>query len=79
MSAPTRAAERLRACLDASPPDPPTTQADLARTLGVTPQAVSQWLDGTKRPTADRMAHLERLYGIPMREWLEPAATSGAP
>jgi transcriptional regulator with XRE-family HTH domain len=47
--------------------------ADLARELGVSPQAVSGWIHGRALPSAEYMARLEDLLGIPMRDWTEPA------
>jgi transcriptional regulator with XRE-family HTH domain len=51
------------------------TQAELARRLGVSRQAVTAWLNGSK-PDADSMAKIEDLLGIPMRAWAEEAAPS---
>lgn len=48
------------------------TQAELARQLEVTPQAVSGWLHGRGRPSPRIMRVLEDM-GVPMRDWLEPA------
>lgn len=61
------------------------TQADLARALHVTPQAVADWLRGDSAPRAELMAKIEDLLGIPMRAWTEssepsdekPTGTSG--
>jgi transcriptional regulator with XRE-family HTH domain len=39
--------------------------SELAATLGVTRQAVHQWLDGTARPRTDRLVQLQREYGVP--------------
>lgn len=49
------------------------TQAELARRLGVSPQAVSDWLRGDSQPKPDHMAKIEDLLGIPMRSWTDPA------
>jgi transcriptional regulator with XRE-family HTH domain len=54
------------------------TAAELARTLGVTQQAVSQWLKGENIPRADMMRRLEDLTGVPMRDWTEPADSSAS-
>ena len=48
------------------------TAADLARRLGVTPQAVSGWLKGRATPTPETLRQLEDIAGIPMRDWTEP-------
>lgn len=55
------------------------TAAELARTLGVTQQAVSQWLKGENIPRADMMRRLEDLTGVPMRDWTEPAEQPAEP
>jgi transcriptional regulator with XRE-family HTH domain len=52
------------------------SRADLAAKLGVSRQAVSDWLNGDALPTADRMAQLEDLLGIPMRSWTEPVPSA---
>jgi len=46
------------------------TQTAIARRLGVTTGAVSQWLSGTSRPSLTRAAQIERLTGIPASEWV---------
>jgi transcriptional regulator with XRE-family HTH domain len=61
-------ARRLRALVS-----PPVTQAELAEKLGVTQQAISSWVTGRTLPTPHRLAELERITGIPMRAWTEPA------
>lgn len=52
---------------------PVMSQSDLARTLGVSQQAVSAWLHGRALPGPERMAVIEQLLGIPMRDWVVPA------
>lgn len=47
--------------------------ADLGRELGVTSQAVSQWLRGDNLPRPEVMRKLQELTGIPMQDWTEPA------
>ncbi len=66
-----RAARALRARLTPPPGEVPDTQAELAERLGVTRQAVANWLSGQCLPSSKNMAEMERLYGIPMLEWLE--------
>lgn len=44
---------------------------ELAKRLGVSPQAVSDWVAGKSKPKADLMAQLEDLLEIPMRAWTE--------
>lgn len=51
--------------------DPALTVKDVADLLGVKRQAVSAWLHGTNRPDPDKMAILQREYGIPMQAWTE--------
>jgi transcriptional regulator with XRE-family HTH domain len=48
------------------------SQSELAQKLGVSPQAVSKWVMGIGRPSADLMAQIEQMLGIPMLEWTEP-------
>ena len=45
------------------------TQADVARALGVTPQAVSQWERGEAVPEHDKLVPLAKLYGVTVA-WL---------
>jgi transcriptional regulator with XRE-family HTH domain len=47
---------------------------ELAKRLGVSPQAVSGWVTGKSKPAPDVMARLEDLLGIPMRAWTEAVA-----
>jgi transcriptional regulator with XRE-family HTH domain len=54
------------------------SQSDLARQLEVSPQAVSEWVRGAKQPSAERMAQIEDLLGIPMRAWTELVPEHGS-
>lgn len=78
MSEPVSAAAlRLRAAVT-----PSMSQAELARKLGVSAQAVSAWLSGAAMPRPEKMAQIESLLGIPMRAWTEheePVAAEPAP
>jgi transcriptional regulator with XRE-family HTH domain len=47
------------------------SRADLAEKLGVSRQAVSDWVSGDSQPKPDLMAKIEDLLGIPMRSWTE--------
>jgi transcriptional regulator with XRE-family HTH domain len=47
------------------------TQERIAQSLGVSKQAVSAWITGVARPTPERMAQLERDFGVPMQAWTE--------
>lgn len=47
------------------------TRSELAKKLGVTPQALSGWINGDFRPGPESMRELEDLLGIPMRSWTE--------
>lgn len=67
------AALRLRAAVT-----PSMSQAELARKLGVSAQAVSAWLSGAAMPRPEKMAQIESLLGIPMRAWTEEPATPAA-
>ena len=71
MAKSSRASERLRTVLAPIPPD--LSQEELAKRLGVTRQAVWAWLTGESRPDPQRMAQIEDMLGIPMRDWVEPA------
>lgn len=51
----------------------PRTQSELARRLGVTPQAVSNWVNGHGTPSMEAAAEMERIFGIPMRDWIDVA------
>ena len=46
------------------------TQSWLARVLDVSPQAVSQWCSGVKRPEAVLREAVEEITGIPAPSWL---------
>ena len=41
----------------------------LALRLGVKPSTVHNWEAGHARPSFDTAAYIERLMGIPMRDW----------
>jgi transcriptional regulator with XRE-family HTH domain len=45
-----------------------STQADLARSLGVSQAQVSQWVDGTSLPRAETLVLLSELTGISIDE-----------
>lgn len=42
------------------------TQSDVARSLGVTRQAVSRWCRGDRAPDAQTLSALEGLLGVPL-------------
>ena len=46
------------------------TQETLAAHLGVSPQAVSKWENGTSDPSTSNLCALAKLYGIPVEELL---------
>lgn len=72
------AAVKLRKMLE--PVEPPLgSQAELARKLGVTPQAVNGWLNGGPPPRLENAAALEKLTGIPASEWTKPASEKRKP
>lgn len=58
---------------------PEVTQERLAELLDVSQQAVSAWVHGKAKPSPDRMAKLEDLFGIPMRAWTEEPAEEAPP
>ena len=51
---------------------PRMTQADMAKALGISQQAVSMWVTGRSRPSAHQRAAIERIAGIPAASWLTP-------
>jgi transcriptional regulator with XRE-family HTH domain len=67
--------KRLRAALEKQPRGgvKPSTAAELARHLGVTPQAVAQWLAGHTTPNIQHLFRIEHLYGIKAEEWIAPS------
>lgn len=60
----------LRAWLDA---DSERTQVMIAKRIGISPPAISQWLDGTSRPESHNRQALNMLTGIPESAWLTNA------
>lgn len=49
---------------------PAMYQSDVARKLGITPQAVSNWIAGNGRPGPVLRGALECLLGIPASAWM---------
>ena len=54
-----------------TPPPTPSgmTAAELAEKLGVSQQAVSDWVHGVRVPKAKVLAQIEDILKIPMRAW----------
>jgi len=46
------------------------TQKEISKRLGVEPSLFCKIINGKKRPTATRAAHLEMVSGIGIRTWL---------
>lgn len=46
------------------------SQAKIAMRLGVSQPAVSEWVAGNTRPTAQYRTAIAVLWGIPEREWM---------
>ena len=67
MSDRTKAAARLHELL--APKE--LTQASLAKKLGVTREAVRQWMSGETRPRGDMRERLAEELGIPTRDWVD--------
>lgn len=67
----SKAAKRLATLLEPRT-ELGVTASELARKLGVSPQAVSGWVNGKATPTPDTLRQLEDLTSIPMRDWTEP-------
>lgn len=72
----TKGALTLRDLIKPTPP--PMTQKGLAEALGVTQQAVSAWLRGATRPSYETRLKIEKLLGVPVDSWTEPATDGGA-
>ena len=47
------------------------TQEELAEKLGISPQAVSKWENGTSDPSTSNLFALAKLYGISVEELLK--------
>ncbi len=60
----TEGAEALKAIVERP------TKTELAERLGVSKQALDQWLQGQSRPTSHRREIIERVLGIPAAAWL---------
>lgn len=69
---PPLAVLKLRSCLE-PPPKKALTQAQIAEACDVTPQAVSQWVQGKVRPKSQVRKMLSALLGIPEEDWLTAA------
>lgn len=58
-------------------------QEDLAQKIGVSRQAVSKWENGTALPSAENLAAISTVFGVPMETFLTPgvpaAQTEEAP
>lgn len=50
---------------------PPITAAELARRIGVSSAAISQWITGATAPSRENAAALETITGIPAGAWIE--------
>lgn len=50
--------------------------SDLAVKLGVTRQAVSQWMSGASSPGLEMARRIQDLTKIPMADWTEPSKQS---
>jgi len=53
--------------------------ATIAAELGVTRQAVQQWIAGDKSPSAAKRALARKVYGVPLKAWDAPLVTVKAP
>lgn len=59
--------EKLRSWLR----DQALSQAQLAKRIGVTEGAISQWLNGYSRPSLDNLVELSRQTGMPVDSLIE--------
>jgi transcriptional regulator with XRE-family HTH domain len=57
---------------------PQVSQEVVAEALDCSQQAVSAWVNGTSKPSLERMLKLEQLYGIPVAAWAEDVAEAEA-
>ncbi|MGE5590996.1 MAG: helix-turn-helix transcriptional regulator [Bacillota bacterium] len=48
--------------------DPPMTQRDLAKALGVTPGAVANWETGERTPSLAMAKRIAQLFGVAVEE-----------
>ena len=48
-------------------------QAKLARELSVASPVITRWVQGRQKPITRFRAELERLHGIPLLSWDQPA------
>ena len=55
------------------------TQMWLAGQIGVSQTAVSSWLRGARPPPLATALAIQRLTGIPVESWAEPAASASTP
>lgn len=62
----TPGAENLRAYFQPNR----MSQAEIAKRLGVTQQAVSSWVSGRTRPPAHHRKALQQLVGVAEDDWL---------
>jgi len=46
------------------------SQLEVAEKLGVSRQTVSRWETGTSVPTTENLAHLSKLYDVPLDVWM---------
>ena len=53
-------------------------RSTLARSLGVSPQALSDWTTGYRRPPVHWMVALEERLEIPVGDWLKSARAPAA-
>lgn len=67
--------EQLRTALVDRSPHGRITNAQLARTLGVSPSVVSRWLHGEITPTFDNCVRLRRVLALEFDEIFDAEAT----
>jgi hypothetical protein len=72
----SRGALLLRAAF--AQPTEPLNQSAVALQLDVTQGAVSSWVTGRARPSADAIVELEWLFKIPDHTWFEPPVSEVA-
>lgn len=68
----SRAARQLKKLV--APPPRRMSQSEVGKHLGVSPQAVRNWVNGIAVPTDEHKTELEKLLGIPFGDWASTEA-----
>jgi ribosome-binding protein aMBF1 (putative translation factor) len=71
----TSGANELRSKVD---PPKAMSMRELARRIGVSPQAVVAWVHGVSQPTEENQRKMEELLGIDVSKWKVDSETAEA-